>query len=145
MPQSPLQPTDAFAWVQAPGGPALVCRPLERFASHLFTTRHWRLGSQADADAGSWQQVGAAIGVAAGPSIGACCYEVGEDVRAAFDDARWFFAEPRPTARNPSMNGLASIRRARHWFFDGWAATRSQLEAAGVPTDRIHLAELCTA
>src|SRR2546430_17145510 len=66
MPQSPPQPTDAFAWVQAPGGPALVCRPLERFASHLFTTRRWRLGSQVAADAASWQQVAAAVGVDAG-------------------------------------------------------------------------------
>ena len=33
------KPNDAFAWVQAPAGQALVCRPLERAASHFFTTR----------------------------------------------------------------------------------------------------------
>jgi polyphenol oxidase len=247
MRQSPLQPTDAFAWVQAPGGPALVCRPLERFASHLFTTRHWRLGSQAEADSASWRQVAAAIGVdlhrlarlhqvhgatavvaqpssqphadivvsddaeialavqtadcvpiliadvrtgavaaahagwrglaarvpqiavekmkstfgsrpadliaAAGPSIGACCYEVGEDVYARFasagfgaeDLARCFLPKPQPTTRNPSMPALSPMLRAGHWYFDGWSATKHQLATAGVPNHRIHIAALCTA
>src|SRR5207245_9299970 len=33
------QPTDGFAWAQAPAGPALVCRALEPFARHFFSTR----------------------------------------------------------------------------------------------------------
>jgi YfiH family protein len=41
------QPNDAFAWVQAAGLPALVCRPLAEIAPHLFTTRGWPLGSRA--------------------------------------------------------------------------------------------------
>src|SRR2546430_15938082 len=57
------QPTDAFAWVQARGGPALVCRPLEPFGPHLFTSRQWALASVPDGDsAPAWVDVAAAIG-----------------------------------------------------------------------------------
>jgi YfiH family protein len=91
--------------------------------------------------------------VAIGPSIGACCYEVGADVRdafgaAAFSDAqlaRWFQSEPSRAAVNPPMARLSRERRAGHWFFDGWTAVREQLEAAGVEPDRIFMAGLCTA
>ena len=89
----------------------------------------------------------------AGPSVGACCYEVGADVldafrRGGFADAvlqRWFLTAPQPTDRNPSMPGLPDTPRAHHWFFDGWAATRHQLEEAGIPLHQIHIAGLCTA
>src|SRR5439155_4880985 len=58
------QPTDAFDWVQASGGPALVCRPLASLAPHLFTTRGWALGSRTGADSGdAWDQVAAAMQV----------------------------------------------------------------------------------
>jgi len=52
--------------VQLPAGPALVCRPLERYAPHLFTTRPWRLGDSSTAnDAGAWHEVAAAMAVEA--------------------------------------------------------------------------------
>ena len=254
------QPNDGFEWVQAHAGQALVCRPLEAAASHLFTTRLWPFGSASSRDrADAWDDVAKALGVdrsrlararqvhgaevlvvhrgctpsrsfdtdmarlpeadivmsndpaeavavqaadcvpllvadrrtggvaaahagwrglaegvpevavqrlarefgsrpadllaAIGPSIGACCYEVGEDVRARFESAglsgpqlgRWFLSGPRASRKNPSMPRLAANRRRNHWFFDAWAATREQLESAGVPAGQIYVAELCTA
>lgn len=67
---------------------------------------------------------------AIGPSIGPCCYEVGDEVtdavRAAFTRADGLL---------PSLNG-----GRRH--FDLWAANRRWLQEAGV--GRIELAEVCT-
>ena len=91
--------------------------------------------------------------VAAGPSIGACCYEIGLDVREAFVAAgcsavelqRWFLEKPIPTLGNPSMTGVSRRGRDAHWFFDLWAATRDQLRSAGVNAGRIFSADVCTA
>src|ERR1044072_3590602 len=56
------QPNDGFVWVQAAGGPSLVCGPLRALANHLFTTREWALGSGTGSDA-EWAPVAAALGV----------------------------------------------------------------------------------
>jgi polyphenol oxidase len=74
--------------------------------------------------------------VAVGPAIGACCYEVGEEVVEAFRRAghgpdrlgRWF-VEAGPA--RPKL--------------DLWRATREQLQSAGVLPERIHVSGLCTA
>src|SRR5437899_7097905 len=64
---TPPQPTDAFAWVQAVGGPALVCRPLETYARHVFTSRRWMLGAASNGDSpAAWLEVTRGVGVDAG-------------------------------------------------------------------------------
>ena len=237
--------------MQVAGRPALVCRGLEPIAAHLFTSRHWPIGSRAPraGDEEPWISIADAMAVAAGdllharqvhgaavatgrqggaeppeadiliandatlalavqaadcvplliadrrtgavaaahagwrgqaaavptatvtalarefgsrpsdlvaaigPSIGACCYEVGDDVRshfcaAGFGDGqltRWFLPQPASSARNPPLPRLPSQVRPGRWFFDLWASTRDQLTGAGVPVDQVFLAELCTA
>jgi purine-nucleoside/S-methyl-5'-thioadenosine phosphorylase / adenosine deaminase len=242
-------PDASFAWHATPAGPALVCRALQPFAAHVFTTRAWALGFRSSNGSApeAWEEVAAQLGVPAGlcrlrqvhgnravhaaaatpatlaeadiaitddptigvavqaadcvplllvdrrsgavaaahagwrgmaarvprsavaamhaafstraadliaalgPSIGACCYEVGPDVYEAFGAAgfgaadlqRWFSREPQPSPANPSMP--LPPRRTDRWFFDGWASVVSQLEAEGIPRAQVFHAGLCTA
>ena len=66
---------------------------------------------------------------AVGPSIGPCCYTVGEELIQKFashpDSSRWF-------------NHAGGLR------LNLWQATRDQLERAGVAPRNIHICELCT-
>jgi YfiH family protein len=80
------------------------------------------------------------IVAAIGPCIGACCYQVGPEVREAFsstssttatpvDVDAWFTPDPH---------------RGDRLRFDGGAANRDQLIAAGLNPANVHLARLCT-
>jgi len=63
------QPSETFEWRDVHGRMALVCRPLEPFAPHIFTSRFWRLGASSDADREeSWQDIAGALG-ADGPRL----------------------------------------------------------------------------
>jgi YfiH family protein len=92
----------------------------------------WR-GTAARIAAVAVERVAALAGVSpreltagVGPSIGPCCFEVGEDVASHF---------PHATVRRPG---------APRPFVDLWEANAAQLEAAGLPYGSISVAGLCT-
>lgn len=72
---------------------------------------------------------------AIGPSVGPCCYQVGEEVRQAF---------ARAGANSAHLDRWFARDGADQLSLDLWRATRDQLEAAGLSPERIHVAGLCT-
>ncbi|MEP6921418.1 MAG: peptidoglycan editing factor PgeF [bacterium] len=70
--------------------------------------------------------------VAIGPAATNCCYEVGPEVVAGFRE------------RYPTADDLFSPTHDGHARIDLLKANRDQLTAAGVSTQRIHTAALCT-
>jgi polyphenol oxidase len=92
-----------------------------------------------------------------GPGIGACCYEIGEEVRgqfvSQFEYGAELFREVKEsdavrerypllflTARPPGHSELPV-----HLFLNLMEANRRQLQAAGIPRKNIQALELCTA
>ncbi len=109
----------------------------------------WR-GTAARAAGAAIEALGRAFGtrpvdlvVAIGPSIAACCYEVGTDLVDAFAAAgherylidRWFLAPP-PARGSQDRSGLT---------LDVARANIDQMILAGVPDDQIFASGLCTA
>ena len=66
-----------------------------------------------------------------GPSIGACCYEVGENVKSVCE-------------KNFPNHDELIINRDGKIYFDLWAANKIQLEEVGLPSENIDVAGECT-
>ena len=87
---------------------------------------------------------------AIGPSIGACCYEVGAELVDSFAAAgherylidRWFSAPP---PRKGSFVGRKMARGASPLHLDVAGANRDQLVLAGMAEANVHVSGLCTA
>lgn len=75
------------------------------------------------------------LSAAIGPSIGPCCYEVGEDLVRAFGAKGWSAADCNRWF----------IRREARLYFDLWRANADQLVRAGVPAGQVFVSRLCTA
>jgi YfiH family protein len=73
--------------------------------------------------------------VAVGPSLGACCGEMGEEVVDAFRGAGH---------RDDRIGRWFSWNHGQRPHFDLWRANTDQLVDAGVPEDSIHVSGLCT-
>lgn len=82
-----------------------------------------------------------AITAVIGPSIGRCCYQVGQDVIQAMEAV--FPQETAQAAVEDQDGRLFSRRNGGYAYLDLWEANRRQLEAAGV--GRVIVAGLCTA
>ena len=93
---------------------------LNRIAAKTFRAMAENFGTRAE---------DCLVGIA--PSIGACCYEIGENVRDAC-------AKSFP--KNPEL----IVERDGKNFLDLWRANKIQLEEVGVPAENIDVAGECT-
>ena len=115
--------------------PILIADPVTRAVAAVHAG--WR-GTVAGALAAAITTLREAFGVAPrnlrmaiGPSIGPCCFEVGDEVVTALLDA------------DPGATACISTGRARR-HVDLWEANRRQALAGGVPDGLIQTARLCT-
>jgi YfiH family protein len=132
-------PGVAVAVVTADCVPVLLADPISGAVGAVHAG--WR-GTAADAAgaavrtmAEQWDIPPARLVAAIGPSIGACCYEVGEELIQAFAAAGHDAA-----ARN-AWFGRDGDGRLR---LDLWTANRDLLLRAGLAASQIHLSGLCT-
>lgn len=84
-----------------------------------------------------------------GPSIGPCCYEVGQEVARPFEEA--FPGRPRlwrnlrpPGGARSSGTGPSAVPPSARRMLDLWAACRCQLESAGLPESSVFSHPPCT-
>jgi YfiH family protein len=73
------------------------------------------------------------IVVGIGPSIGPCCYEVGQEV---VSEVEHVFGNRQASMRKESAKGKG--------YFDLWTANLKQLLQAGIPEKNIEMAKICT-
>lgn len=66
-----------------------------------------------------------------GPSIGPCCYDIGEEVSSLFSSGRWKSVMP-------------IIKKQQKWKLDLWAANRADLLESGLSPEKIGISEICT-
>ena len=71
-----------------------------------------------------------------GPSIGPCCYAVGEPVLSQVGEA---FGKSAAYDENPLLQN-----RDGSWYFDLWAANRLLLLEAGLLPSHIEVSQFCT-
>jgi YfiH family protein len=139
----------------------LVILTADCAAVFLYDTKHnaigiahagWR-GTVAGIAAETVEQMGYAFGsqpedilAGIGPSIGPCCYEVGDEVIFAVEARLPDYTEE--ILVDPDMASAGSFRAAvneGHRHFDLWRANELLLIDAGVPEKNIEIARLCTA
>jgi YfiH family protein len=132
-------PGQALAVVTADCVPILLADPVIGAVGAVHAG--WRgtaadvTGATVGAMARHWDVPPARLVAAIGPSIGACCYDVGDELAEAFAAAghdaaaraRWFGRD---------ANGRLRL--------DLWVANRDLLVRAGLSTANVHVAGLCT-
>lgn len=75
------------------------------------------------------------IYAAIGPSAGACCYEVGEDV---------FLAAKENCSERALTSAFTSSGREGHYFVDLKSLNACLLHECGIPYENIDISEMCT-